>query len=99
MRSLDDDARGPQLTRRRAVLGLMAAAATVRLGGAGAASPLLSRSIPSSGEAIPVVGLGTWRGVGCGGWASGRGAPGGGPAEPVRRGGGGGVWCAGSRAG
>ena len=39
----------------------MAAAATVRLGGAGAASPLLSRSIPSSGETIPVVGLGTWR--------------------------------------
>src|SRR5262249_56896799 len=75
MRSLDDDARGPQLTRRRAVLGLMAAAATVRLGGAGAASPLLSRSIPSSGETIPVVGLGTWRGVDVGGSPSGRGPP------------------------
>jgi diketogulonate reductase-like aldo/keto reductase len=28
---------------------------------AGAASPMLQRSIPSSGEAIPAVGLGTWR--------------------------------------
>jgi diketogulonate reductase-like aldo/keto reductase len=37
----------------------MAAAATVRLGGA--AVPLSSRAIPVSGEMIPVVGLGTWR--------------------------------------
>jgi len=37
----------------------MAAAATVRPGGA--AVPLSSRAIPVSGEMIPVVGLGTWR--------------------------------------
>ena len=39
----------------------MAAAAATRPSGAGAASPLLSQPIPSSGETIPVVGLGTWR--------------------------------------
>jgi diketogulonate reductase-like aldo/keto reductase len=44
---------------RRAVLALMAAAAAGRPGPAGAA--ILQRSIPSSGEAIPAVGLGTWR--------------------------------------
>jgi diketogulonate reductase-like aldo/keto reductase len=38
----------------------MAAAAAGPPGGAGAA-PLLQRPIPSSGEAIPAVGLGTWR--------------------------------------
>ncbi len=44
---------------RRAVLALMAAAAAGRPGPAGAA--ILQRSIPSSGEALPAVGLGTWR--------------------------------------
>jgi diketogulonate reductase-like aldo/keto reductase len=44
---------------RRAVLRLMAAAAGP--GRAGAASPMLARPIPSSGETIPAVGLGTWR--------------------------------------
>jgi diketogulonate reductase-like aldo/keto reductase len=39
----------------------MAAGAAVRPGGGGAASPVLSRPIPVSGEMIPVVGLGTWR--------------------------------------
>ena len=44
---------------RRAVLRLMAAAAAPA--SAGAASPMLQRPIPSSGETIPAVGLGTWR--------------------------------------
>ena len=45
---------------RRAALRLMAAAA---LGppSAAAATPLLERPIPASGELLPVVGLGTWR--------------------------------------
>ena len=47
-----------RLTRRQ-VLQLMAAAALPA--GAGAASQMLSRPIPASGETIPVVGLGTWR--------------------------------------
>jgi len=51
---------GTQITRRT-VLGLMAAGAAMRAGGAGASSPLLSRPIPSTGETIPAVGLGTWR--------------------------------------
>jgi diketogulonate reductase-like aldo/keto reductase len=44
---------------RRHVLGLLAAAAGAAP--ARAASPLLQRTIPSTGEAIPAVGLGTWR--------------------------------------
>jgi diketogulonate reductase-like aldo/keto reductase len=39
----------------------MAAGVAVRPGGGGAASPVLNRPIPVSGEMIPVVGLGTWR--------------------------------------
>ena len=50
---------GEPLTRR-AVLGLMVAAAAGS-SPAGAESSILTRPIPSSGEAIPVVGLGTWR--------------------------------------
>jgi diketogulonate reductase-like aldo/keto reductase len=50
---------GEPLTRRT-VLGLMAAAAAGPAP-ACAASSILTRLIPSSGEAIPVVGLGTWR--------------------------------------
>ena len=46
---------------RRAALRLMAAAAAAGPASAGAASPMLQRPIPSSGEAIPAVGLGTWR--------------------------------------
>lgn len=49
---------GAPLTRRT-VLRLMAAAAGARP--AGAAVPILERPIPSSGERIPAVGLGTWR--------------------------------------
>jgi diketogulonate reductase-like aldo/keto reductase len=46
---------------RRDVLigGLTMAAAAVTSGGAGAVAPLITRTIPSSGEAIPVIGLGT----------------------------------------
>lgn len=45
---------------RRAVLRLMAAAAAAGPAGA-AAAPILQRPIPSSGENIPAIGLGTWR--------------------------------------
>jgi diketogulonate reductase-like aldo/keto reductase len=53
------DLPGETLTRR-AVLGLMAAAAAAP-SPAGASPALLARPIPSSAERIPVVGLGTWR--------------------------------------
>jgi len=56
---MEHDARGTSLTRR-AVLGLMAAAAAGGGGRAGAAAPILERAIPSSGEKVPTVGLGTW---------------------------------------
>jgi|SoiMetStandDraft_2_1073263.scaffolds.fasta_scaffold00605_3 diketogulonate reductase-like aldo/keto reductase len=49
-----------ELTRRE-VLALMAAAAAMPAGGAGASSSLLTRPIPASGEMLPVIGLGTWR--------------------------------------
>ena len=58
---------------RRAVLGLMAAGVAARPGGAGGAAPILSRAVPSSGEMIPVVGLGTWRVFDVGGSPSERG--------------------------
>jgi diketogulonate reductase-like aldo/keto reductase len=45
---------------RRAVLQLMAAAAA-RPARADTPAPILQRPIPSSGETIPTVGLGTWR--------------------------------------
>ena len=53
------DAPGQPLTRRT-VLGLMVAAAATPSPAHGDAA-LLTRRIPSSGEQIPVVGLGTWR--------------------------------------
>ena len=55
---MDHDPGDAPLTRR-AVLRLMAAAAGPAT--AGAASSMLQRPIPSSGETIPAVGLGTWR--------------------------------------
>src|SRR5438094_1916827 len=58
MREAHEDGAG-RLTRRE-VLGLMAAAAAFPAG-AGAASGVLSRPIPSTGETIPAIGLGTWR--------------------------------------
>src|SRR5438445_10910973 len=62
-----------RLTRRE-VLGLMAAAAALPAG-SGAASHMLRRPIPASGETIPVVGLGTWRVFDVGGSPSERGPP------------------------
>jgi diketogulonate reductase-like aldo/keto reductase len=56
--SMDGGHHAASLTRR-ALLGLIVAAA-VGPGRAGASS-LHERPIPSSGEALPVVGLGTWR--------------------------------------
>jgi diketogulonate reductase-like aldo/keto reductase len=52
--------RGSAALTRRTVLRLMAAAAA-GAAPAGAASSILQRPIPSSGETIPTVGLGTWR--------------------------------------
>jgi diketogulonate reductase-like aldo/keto reductase len=66
-----DERRIGRLTRRE-VLGLMAAAAALP-SGAGAASHTLRRPVPSSGEMIPVVGLGTWRVFDVGGSPSERG--------------------------
>ena len=50
------------MTRRSFVQGAVAAAAAAALPGAalGQADPAATRIIPSSGEAIPAVGLGTW---------------------------------------
>ena len=57
---------------RRALLRLMAAAAggAASASGAGAAPSLIARPIPSTGETIPAVGLGTWRTFDVGGAAS-----------------------------
>jgi diketogulonate reductase-like aldo/keto reductase len=48
---------------RRAVLGMMASAPAMLAGGAarGTISGMLTRPIPRTGEALPVVGLGTWQ--------------------------------------
>ncbi len=66
---MDHERRGEPLTRRT-VLGLMAAAAAAGPASLGAASPILQRPIPSSGESIPAVGLGTWRTFDVGGAAA-----------------------------
>jgi diketogulonate reductase-like aldo/keto reductase len=59
--ALSDRPDASRITRRRA-LGLMAAAAAGGRAGPGGASPsMLERRIPSTGEAIAAVGLGTWR--------------------------------------
>jgi diketogulonate reductase-like aldo/keto reductase len=60
-----DDGRGAPLTRR-AVLGLGVGAAATALPGSrrpgpAAAATMLERRVPASGEALPVVGIGTWR--------------------------------------
>src|SRR3954471_12387957 len=49
--------------RRRDVLGTMAGAALLRSGGlmAAGAGTMMTRPIPSSGEKVPVIGLGTWQ--------------------------------------
>jgi diketogulonate reductase-like aldo/keto reductase len=54
---MEYEVRGEPLTRR-AVLRLMGAAAAGR---PGAAAPIRERPIPSTGETLPVVGVGTWR--------------------------------------
>ena len=50
------------VTRRALVLGLAAqgAAALLRAPASAQTATLLSRAIPSSGEAVPVIGLGSW---------------------------------------
>jgi diketogulonate reductase-like aldo/keto reductase len=67
------EATGAPLSRR-ALLGLMAAAtgAAARPGGGGAEPALLARPIPSRGETLPAVGLGTWRTFDVGGGAAAR---------------------------
>ena len=58
---MDDDRRRAPVTRRD-VLRLAAAAAAVPEGSSAAPGPaILARPIPSSGERVPAVGLGTWR--------------------------------------
>jgi diketogulonate reductase-like aldo/keto reductase len=50
------------LSRREAVKLLMMASGGLMLGAAAASpSPLVAREIPSSGESLPVIGLGTWQ--------------------------------------
>jgi diketogulonate reductase-like aldo/keto reductase len=56
---VDHETRRTAITRRT-LLGLMTAAAAMRPG-RGEPSALLERTIPSSGEKIAAVGLGTWR--------------------------------------
>jgi diketogulonate reductase-like aldo/keto reductase len=48
-------------TSRRAVLGTLAASVLVRSTPSMAAAAMITRPIPSSGEAMPVIGLGTWQ--------------------------------------
>ncbi len=52
------------LTRRAVLAGALPAATTLGIGlplPADASTPMLTRKIPSTGEALPVVGLGTWQ--------------------------------------
>ncbi len=62
MRRFETSARGPRMSRAT-FLRLMAGSAVLLSGGAGraVAEPLRSRAIPSSGEMLPVIGLGTAR--------------------------------------
>jgi diketogulonate reductase-like aldo/keto reductase len=48
------------MTRRRALASLVLLAAVAVAPRPAAASPLLARPIPASGERLPVIGLGTW---------------------------------------
>jgi diketogulonate reductase-like aldo/keto reductase len=56
--------------KRREFLLMVAAATAGGGGGAAGAAPIHARAIPSSGETIPVVGLGTWRTFDVGGAAA-----------------------------
>lgn len=51
----------PPNTHRRALLQAMAAAALVPGNALSADSRMMARQIPSTGEALPVIGLGTWQ--------------------------------------
>src|SRR3954452_23127455 len=71
--------------RRRDVLGTIAGAAGATLLGSGGAmaagagttaGTMITRAIPSSGEAMPVIGLGTWQVFDI--------SPGAGPGDPAR---------------
>lgn len=65
MRERTNSNRNAGLDRREALRLLAAAGGATLAGGLGAADgagdPVLTRTIPSSGERIPVVGLGSWR--------------------------------------
>jgi len=50
----------PENPSRRRLLGAAAAVAVPRLAAAARADAVVARAIPCSGEALPVVGLGTW---------------------------------------
>jgi len=56
--------------RRRDFLGALAGLAVS--GAAGAAAPMLTRRVPAGGEAVPVIGLGTWQTFDVGGDAGAR---------------------------
>jgi len=56
--------------RRRDFLGALAGLAVS--GAAGAAAPMLTRRVPAGGEAVPVIGLGTWQTFDVGGDAAAR---------------------------
>lgn len=54
-------AAGDRALTRRTALGLMAAAAVGAGSRPAGAQPLAERPIPATGEALPVIGVGTWR--------------------------------------
>ena len=64
------DAHDDRTISRRALLALMAAAAAGGGAPGAGASAIVERAIPSSGERIPAVGLGTWRTFDVGGAAA-----------------------------
>jgi diketogulonate reductase-like aldo/keto reductase len=77
MRSGDLDGGGtPASPARRRALGVLAAAgAGALMPGAGlGADPVIQRAIPSSGERLPAIGMGTWQSFDVGGEAAGRAA-------------------------
>src|SRR5688500_16665052 len=60
MRSTAHERRDAMLSRR-AVLRMMAAGAGSAGAGRASAGSILARPVPSSGENVPAIGLGTWR--------------------------------------
>ncbi len=61
---MTEASRGGTLTRRRLLAGAAGIAAAPALAGLGAertrAAPLIARTVPATGEAMPAVGMGTW---------------------------------------